>query len=515
MITFNGKEFRNLVEQVLKNQKDIESINDINRSLADYGIKIIGFYETIEDAKEDLGDPYEGPYGNAVGIGSGAPYDFYIWTRANNLSEVDYWQDVGTLAVLGPEGPQGEQGIQGEPGQPARIFTGTNLPTISGTENDIYLCVGGDNNLIGNVYKIKNGTWQLEGNVRGPQGIQGNKGNDGGKGDTGERGERGPAGDPGGFIKISGILENSEQLPNPTVLEDLEVAYLVGENKDLWMQIGTTYDNAIWTNIGPLNVATYVSVDGQYQNTWDADTKLDKYTHAGEDYYLVYGMNYEGNDTMFAAGGSELGAGAIAMYDGNNCLTQDTFPELPEHVVNKDYLDSYIKDSDTITIDPYYDDTTNRGNLKLHLNANLVADITKSIKTPTAPAYDKSLPLYNNSTGDIEWISNGTWVSATSAPKYGSKTAGWSPQSPLGQKYEVFAYDSGTPSFDITVTKPDNTQSTLTGVQYAIITCVGSGWIHIMAFASSTMRAHLYAKAINNITKSKVFAIRYTAATIY
>lgn len=205
----DGTVLRNLQEQVLKNKQDIETHYEIDRTLADYGIKIIGFYTTIENAKEDLGDPYDGPYGNAVGIGSSAPYTFYIWTRANNLSPDDYWQDVGELAVVGPQGPQGEPGEQGEPGQPARILTGNNIPTISGRENDIYMCVGGDANLIGNIYKIVGGVWTLQGNIRGPQGVNGARGLTGATGERGPVGPQGPQGDPGGFIKISGILENS------------------------------------------------------------------------------------------------------------------------------------------------------------------------------------------------------------------------------------------------------------------------------------------------------------------
>lgn len=233
----DGTVLRNLQEQVLENKKNIEAHYEIDRTLADYGIKIIGFYDTIEDAIDELGDPYDGPYGNAVGIGIGAPYTFYIWTRANNLSSVDYWQNVGELAVVGPQGIPGEQGEQGIPGQPARILTGNGVPTVAGNENDIYMCVGGDPNLIGNIYKIVNGVWTIQGNVRGPQGPQGDKGWTGQRGPQGEKGDTGPAGDPGGFIKIAGIITDLGRLPNPTVLQDLEVAFLHGTEApyDLWM----------------------------------------------------------------------------------------------------------------------------------------------------------------------------------------------------------------------------------------------------------------------------------------
>jgi hypothetical protein len=131
--------------------------------LADYGIRIIGFYDTIEDAVADLGEPYDGPYGNAVGVGVSAPYTFYIWTRANNVSPTDYWQDVGELAVKGNDGPQGLQGEQGPAGNDAKIFTGRGVPTVSAVDYSIYLDVSN-----GDIYKPNGKAWALTGNIRGP-----------------------------------------------------------------------------------------------------------------------------------------------------------------------------------------------------------------------------------------------------------------------------------------------------------------------------------------------------------
>lgn len=510
MITYNGKEFRNLVEQVLKNQKDIESINDINRSLADYGIKIIGFYEALEDAKEDLGDPYEGPYGNAVGIGVSAPYDFYIWTRANNLSEVDYWQDVGTLAVVGPEGPQGVPGEQGEPGEPARIFTGANLPTISGTENDIYLCTSGDNNLIGNIYKIKNGTWQLQGNVRGPQGVQGPKGNDGKQGRQGPPGEPGPQGDPGGFIKIAGILDNSAQLDPPAIIRDLEVAFLVGENKELWMQVGTTYENAIWTNIGPLNVATYVSVDGQYQTIWNADTKLDKITQplpSGN--YQLYAVDDEGSQTSVELTESE-DPGTIVMRGGSGEIYVPEWPVGNQEATSKIYVDSLIQDSETIATHWEGPD------LYLQLNGEVIEKIERSIKTPTvAPGSAKTVPVYDRATDNVAWMGTTSWVAAANGPKFAQKTSSsWTPQALQGQAYEVFGYDINSPTFDMTITGQDGSANTISDLTYARVVMITTSWMYIQAYAGTQVKASVYAKSITSITKSKVFAIKYNSGTI-
>ena len=153
----------NIQQQVEKNKRDIATHYEIDRTLADYGIRIIGFYNTIEDAIDELGNPYDGPYGNAIGIGLSAPYIFYIWTRANNVSDVDYWQDVGQLAVVGPQGPEGPQGEQGPAGENAKIFTGRGVPTVSIADYSIYIDAQN-----GDVYKPGDGEWILTGNIRGP-----------------------------------------------------------------------------------------------------------------------------------------------------------------------------------------------------------------------------------------------------------------------------------------------------------------------------------------------------------
>lgn len=56
---------------------------------------------------------------------------------------------------------------------------------------------------------------------------------------------------------------------------NLTVAYLVGENKDLYIQVGETSEEALWNNVGPFNAATLVTVNGVGQNVWNADTKVD------------------------------------------------------------------------------------------------------------------------------------------------------------------------------------------------------------------------------------------------
>ena len=164
----------NLQEQVQKNKEDIANHYNIDRVLANFGIKVIGQVST----EAQLPLPFNGDYGDAYAVGTSEPYDFYIWTRAdaNSGHPEDYWFNVGGLTIVGPQGPQGEQGPQGPQGVP-----GPQGPT----------------------------------GVQGPQGPQGPQGIQGLTGPQGPQGPKGDTGDVGGFININGILANANQLPTP------------------------------------------------------------------------------------------------------------------------------------------------------------------------------------------------------------------------------------------------------------------------------------------------------------
>ena len=105
----------------------------------------------------------------------------------------------------------------------------------------------------------------------GPAGPQGETGPAGPEGPEGPQGPKGERGDVAGLVNIRGQLTNESQLPSPSDLNNLTVAYLI--NGDLWIQFGETPQTATWNNVGPFNVGTMVTVNGVYQNVWDADTK--------------------------------------------------------------------------------------------------------------------------------------------------------------------------------------------------------------------------------------------------
>lgn len=151
-------------------------------------------------------------------------------------------------------------------------YVGTSIPT--GTdyrEGDMYL-----NTNNGNVYRYSNNLWSYRGNIRGPVGPRGDQGIMGPSGPRGPVGQKGDKGDPGNTIHLIGTLENAGQLPTPATLNDLTAAYLIGANKELYVQIGETIQTATWNNLGPINTSTLVSVNGEFQEEWNADTKVDK-----------------------------------------------------------------------------------------------------------------------------------------------------------------------------------------------------------------------------------------------
>ena len=244
----DGTVLRNLESQVQKNKEDIAAHYNIDRVLADFGIRVIGQIDDIRD----LPEAFEGPYGDAYAVGIRPPYSFYIWTRAdiNSGHYADYWMDIGQLAIVGPQGPEGKQGPIGETGPRGSEWdvAETLVPTHTKKNGDMLLTTGATNN--GNVYYFYNGSWRPSGNIRGPQGIQGPVGPQGEQGPIGNTGERGPRGLPSFVYRVSGMVSQVDQLPAPGDVGEND-AWLVGEpgQYKLYVVIDDT-----WTNLGPINL---------------------------------------------------------------------------------------------------------------------------------------------------------------------------------------------------------------------------------------------------------------------
>lgn len=236
----------NIQQQVQKNKDDIAAWNDVDK----FGIKVQG--KVADEASLPNPETYQGEYGDTYAVGTDTPYDYYVFTRPESGDTYPRWFNVGQLQIQGDKGDQGETGPAGPTGERGSLWTTSNSnPSVMSTtkKNDQHLCVYN-----GDVFQFDGSAWNRIGNIRGPQGIQGVQGIQGPKGDTGETGPKGDTGDVGGFINIVATLTSADLLPDPATLDNLTYAYLVGDNNDLYIQIGKTSDEAHWKNMGSFNL---------------------------------------------------------------------------------------------------------------------------------------------------------------------------------------------------------------------------------------------------------------------
>ena len=243
MITIDNKQFRNLEEQVLKNKDDIGNLIASGGVLDEFGIKVVGNVDKLADlpsVAEYKTAHIDWEYGDAYAIGTSAPYDMYILTRADETHTSDYWFNIGQFPAPGPKGDKGDTGATGSQGTRGSIWNTSNRPS-SALVNDQYL----DKN--GQVYQYNGNSWDATVSIRGPQGIQGNIGPVGPQGAQGIQGPKGNTGDPGQSFIIAGELNSISQLPDVNTTPQ-NYAYLVGTNNDLYAIVGT--DDKVWTNVG-------------------------------------------------------------------------------------------------------------------------------------------------------------------------------------------------------------------------------------------------------------------------
>ena len=165
MFEHDGKVYRNLQEQVLKNMKDIADLK-VSELSSRLGFKLLT--EEPYVSAELLPRQYKGNYGDALLVGPSAPYNLYVWMREDN-GQGGAWVDWGkmeTPTVL--RGPEGQQGKQGEQGVRGSIWTSSGSdPKFEQRFND------GDqalNTSTGDVYQFSGGVWSKTGNITGPTG---------------------------------------------------------------------------------------------------------------------------------------------------------------------------------------------------------------------------------------------------------------------------------------------------------------------------------------------------------
>ncbi|HGJ6812553.1 TPA: G5 domain-containing protein [Streptococcus pneumoniae] len=128
--------------------------------------------------------------------------DTYIDATTGDVykKENGTWDKIGNIrgpqglkgadGVAGPQGPQGLQGRDGRDGKD--VLNGKVDPTTEGKDGDKYV-----NTETGDVFVKNNGTWEKEGNIKGPKGDQGAQGLQGRDGAQGPKGADGAQGLPG------------------------------------------------------------------------------------------------------------------------------------------------------------------------------------------------------------------------------------------------------------------------------------------------------------------------------
>lgn len=383
MITVNGKEYRNLVEQVAKNKEDIQRHYEIERVIADWGIKVIG---RLDEWVEPEG-VFE--YGDAYAVGpEGGPFDFYIWTRSVGEGE-GYWLNYGAISIVGPMGPAGPAGPQGEPGTASQWYARPSAPTISNaTQNDMFI-----NTSTGDIYQFSNQRWVKMGNIKGIQGPAGPAGADGPIGPAGAPGERGPR----GYTTITRIIG---ELPEGSVIGDTYDPSIQPENATVLMPVNGephawVIIEGLWTDAGPYSGGSSVYVNGEFEQTFDADTKLDKYTGTVYSNGVVLVQKQDGklSGRGLALPGFES-AGNVTVYHTNNLDTtlpntvlRTGTPKYAAHATNKDYVDNLFVDSETIVLG-----TTDEGKKTMNLDAEIVNNLSRAILTPMSNPTSTQVP---------------------------------------------------------------------------------------------------------------------------
>lgn len=184
MFTFDGKEFRNLEEQVLQNKQLIDNILQTAQTIAEFGIKVVNVDDSgnspIDPPDLEEGDENAFGYAWLVRINPGVmppAYELYVWTRLNFSNDAG-WVNLGQFPMPGPQGlpgtngtngnigPQGPQGIRGN-----RLLVGdfSDPSNLTGA-------IIGDSFIDINTYDIRRRDatqWTVVGNIKGLPGPTG------------------------------------------------------------------------------------------------------------------------------------------------------------------------------------------------------------------------------------------------------------------------------------------------------------------------------------------------------
>ena len=266
----DGTILNNLEEQVEYNKKNIEKHFEVDRVLANFGIKIIGRVDTEADIATQTPPVGGYQYGDAFAVGlEGSEYDYYIYTRPFEGETADHWFNIGKLNIVGPQGPQGPQGEQGDTGASTRWYSVSNFPSSPATSEPagtmLLVIANGD------VYESNGSSWQYRINIKGPQGVQGPQGARGEQGIQGNQGPAGPQGERGnGLVILGDDLTSIDQLPSPgSVRRDGGYLVLIDGVKHLYaiVGLGTTESPLMWEDLGVFAYTINASPTKLYKHT--------------------------------------------------------------------------------------------------------------------------------------------------------------------------------------------------------------------------------------------------------
>ena len=156
MINLDGKILRNLEEQVLDNQHQIEVLKQLGMP----GVKISGIVDDISELPSPASD------GDLYALRATLDeYDLYLYYDGA-------WENLGQFPKQGPQGLTGLTGATGPKGDSSTWYAGSSFPTSTLRAGDMFL-----NILTCQVYRYNGTQWISQTNIKGAAGNDGQNGN--------------------------------------------------------------------------------------------------------------------------------------------------------------------------------------------------------------------------------------------------------------------------------------------------------------------------------------------------
>lgn len=247
MIKINNEIYRNIQEQVQANKDAIEAFSNVEFTLNNFGITVLGKVDYVSDIPES--DIFS--YGDAYLVGLYEPYNLYIYTRTD--SNTGTFINIGPINIVGQEGPAGPVGPAGRDGYAPVVRYGNGLPVTEPTDKKGYIYI---DQLTSRLYTFDNG-WNFVINMQGPKGDQGNQGIQGATGTT---------------LSIVGKLASPSLLPTNFASGSIpkNSAYLVDVNgaNHLYIILGnqSDYSTWYWQDAGDFNLGSVIYKDSVFQS---------------------------------------------------------------------------------------------------------------------------------------------------------------------------------------------------------------------------------------------------------